>query len=248
MRIVYEPTGRALEYSPLAVSLYRGCSHGCTYCFAPDVTRTERDKFIQPYPRKNAIALLKKDCEELEQAKDQREILMSFTTDPYQPIEDQHLLTQQAIKLFHKYNRKYSILTKGGNRSKRDLDLMAERTDLCRYATTLTCCLPEYEQKWEPYAASWGERVSALREAHELGIKTWVSIEPIIDPWQSRYLIAETIGYVDLYRIGKMNHTDPGFPETDLYEFVKGLQYLFEAMHKEHIFKKDMQPYLQRMM
>ena len=78
--------------------------------------------------------------------------------------------------------------------------------------------------------------------------ETWVSIEPIIDPWQSRYLIAETLGCVDLYRIGKMNHMDPGFPEHDLYEFIMSVKYLLESMGKNYIIKKDMHPYLQRMM
>lgn len=70
MRIIYAPRGRALEYAPLAVSLYRGCPHGCVYCFVPDSTKIDREKFLQPYARKDALALLRKDCEELVRAGD----------------------------------------------------------------------------------------------------------------------------------------------------------------------------------
>jgi DNA repair photolyase len=243
MRIVYEPRGRALEYAQLAVSLYRWCSFKCRYCFVPAMFKSEGH--LEPSPRKNAIALLKKDCEELERAGDKREILMSFTTDPYQPIDDQYGLTRKAIEVFHAYNRPYSILTKGGKRSMKDLDLMAKRPDLARYATTLTCMMPETAFKWEPLAAHWYERLDALKLAHRKGIKTWVSIEPIIVPWESRYLIAQSLGYVDLYRIGIMNHTNPGFPKTDLYEFIKSVKFILEWYQKPHTFKKDIQPYLQ---
>ena len=98
MRIIYEPRGRAAEYAPLAVSLYRGCSHGCTYCFVPDVIHEhDREAFLNARARKDALKKLALDCKELAAAGDQREILMSFTTDPYQPIEAQHRLTSTAI-------------------------------------------------------------------------------------------------------------------------------------------------------
>jgi hypothetical protein len=194
---------------------------------------------LSPSPRKNAMAMLEKDCQELEKAGDTREILASFTTDAYQPIDDEYNLTRKAITIFHKYNRPYSILTKGGYRSQKDFDLMEQRPDLARYATTLTVMNKEDIEKWEPFAAPWYQRIDALRNAHIRGIKTWVSIEPIVDPAQSLYLINDSLGSVDLYRIGIMNHKNPGIPEWDLFEFIKEVKYIMEANHKPHVFKKD---------
>jgi DNA repair photolyase len=244
MRIIYEPRGRALEYAPLAVSLYRGCPHGCTYCFVPESTKTDREKFLQPYPRKDALSLLRKDCEELVRAGDTREILMSFTTDPYQPLDVDHKLTRSAIQILIDYSRPFTILTKGGLRSTRDFDLLVTRPDLCRYATTLTCSNINTEAKWEPFAATYKQRLDALIEAHKRGIRTWVSIEPVIDPEQSLALISMThaLGCVDLYRIGTLNHETLPYPKQSLYEFVKKVKLILEDT--DHIFKKDLQPYL----
>ena len=249
MRIIYEPRGKALEYAPLAASLYRGCDHGCEYCFAPDITKTERHQFINPYQRTNALKHFEKDCADLEKAGDTREILMSFTTDPFQRLESVAGLTHAAIKILHMHNRPYSILTKGGLRSMVDIPLMAERKDLCRYATTLTCYKKADEQKWEPNAAPYHERVAALKMAHELGIRTWVSMEPIIDPEQSLWLIEQTAGagYVDLYRIGKMNHVDPGFEEKELHNFVRNAKIILDKYNRNYVFKNDMAPYLPKM-
>ena len=244
LRIIYEPKGRAREYAPLAVSLYRGCPHGCTYCFVPESTKTKVEKFLQPYPRKDALSLLAKDCEDLVLAGDTREILMSFTTDPYQPLDEECKLTRSAIQILTLSARPFSILTKGGRRSTRDFDLMATRPDLCRYATTLTCSNLATEKKWEPNAAPWQERIKALEEAHRLGIKTWVSIEPVIDPEQSLALISMThaLGCVDQYRIGMLNHETLPFPRVALYDFVKKVSAILADT--DHIFKKDLQQYL----
>jgi DNA repair photolyase len=212
----------------------------------PESTRTEPEKFREPYPRKNALSLLAKDCEELVRAGDTREILMSFTTDPYQPLDIDCRLTRSAIQIMIDYARPFTVLTKGGARSMRDFDLLASRPDLCRYATTLTCSNFATETKWEPNAATYRERIDALVKAHNLGIKTWVSIEPVIDPEQSLALISMThqLRCVDLYRIGILNHSILPYPEVSLFEFVKKVKYLMESTGQEHVFKKDLQPYL----
>jgi DNA repair photolyase len=243
LRIIYAPRGKALEYARLAVSLYKGCSHGCTYCFAPDSTKTKKENFCKPYPRQDAIKKLEKDCKDLQDSGDQSEILMSFTTDPYQPLDDEFHLTRKAIELFQAFGLHFTILTKGGIRSMRDFDLLETTPDLCRYGTTLTCCFPDTEKNWEPNAAPWNERVEALRQAHKRGIKTWVSIEPIISPAQSMYLIGETINFVDQYRIGLMNHVDLYIPDVKLYDFTRRIKFLSGCYKNEFIFKKGMDKY-----
>ena len=251
MRIIYEPRGRALEYAPLAVSLYRGCSHGCTYCFAPDSTKTPIEKFRQPYARKDALKLLARDCEDLVRAGDTREILMSFTTDPYQPLDEEHHLTRSAIQILIDFARPFSILTKGGRRSTPDFDLMATRPDLCRYGTTLTFDNPEDSREFEPDAALPHSRLAALIYAKKKGIRTWVSLEPVIYPEQTIRLIQMTLdlshqgpGIVDEYRIGKINHIESDITDQEWVKFARDAKTLLDEYGCRYVFKKDLQPYL----
>jgi len=244
MRIIYEPRGRAAEYAPLAVSLYRGCSHGCTYCFAPDVIHADREKFLQATPRKNAIPMLQADAKELADNGDQREILMSFTTDPYQPVERQYKLTQTAIGILINHGLNFTILTKAGIPSLVDLERLKEVPGLFRYGTTLTLNREEERRVWEPAAAPTIDRCKALRIMHEHGIRTWVSLEPLIDPEQSLFLICATAPYVDEYRLGTLNHVGEQPTDECLVEYVNKAYTLLKMYGKKAIFKKDLQPYL----
>jgi len=244
MRIIYEPRGAALEYAPLAVSLFRWCAYQCEYCFVPEVTKSPTGKHLEPYVRKDALKLLEKDCKELHAEGDTREVLMSFTTDPYQPIDDVDMLTRKAIGILINYGVPFTVLTKGGKRSERDFDLIGEYADYCRYGTTLTLINPTDINKWEPLAAPTGERTHALSEAYRRGIPTWVSIEPIIDPVQSLALIRETLPYVDEYKIGKMNHLESTFPLEQLRDFVKETKELLDCYGKKYMFKDSMKAYL----
>ena len=251
LRIIYEPRGRALEYAPLAVSLYRGCSHGCTYCFAPDSTRTSIEKFQKPYYRKDSLFLLKQDCKQMFKAGDQREVLVSFTTDPYQPLNEGIPVTRRAIEIFRRYGIHFTVLTKGGLRSTCNFDLMASRPDLCRYGTTLTFDNPEDSRYFEPNAALPHERITALTCAHDRGIRTWVSLEPVIYPEQTIHLIQVTLnhrdkcpGIVDEYRIGKINHVECNITDQEWRQFVHDAKALLDEHHCRYIFKRDLQPYL----
>lgn len=237
MRIIYEPRGRALEYAPLAVSLYRGCSHRCKYCFVPASLRITPEEFAcNPQPRANALERLEADLRMLSGAGDTREVLMSFTTDPYQPIDQKLRLTRAALKLFFAQGINVTTLTKAGTVSLRDLDLMADHPDLCRYGTTLTLIDSSY---WEPFAATTRDRLHALKQFHSAGIRTWVSFEPVIDPEETLSLIryCRNMGIVDEFRIGKLNHA---ISPTN----IDHADFLFKAREelkgRQYIIKKDL--------
>lgn len=65
--VIYRPRGKALEYAELAANLYTGCTHGCTYCYAPTVLHTNKDAFSSVKPRMNIMSKLKRDAEILNQ-------------------------------------------------------------------------------------------------------------------------------------------------------------------------------------
>lgn len=96
MNVVYESRGRAREYSELACNLYRGCTHGCRYCYAPACMRTTEENWhAKAEPRKDILRLLEKDAQRLQG--DTRSILFCFLSDPYQPLERTERLTRQAL-------------------------------------------------------------------------------------------------------------------------------------------------------
>ena len=239
MRIIYEPRGRALEYAPLAVSLYRGCAHGCQYCFVPAATKITPEKFLEPAPRKNALRLLERDAEELAWRRDKREILMSFTTDPYQFIEETFGLTRQAIRILTNYGLRFTTLTKAGARALTDIDLLVNNP-LYRFGTSLIFSDEEDRLEWEPFAAPTKERILNLAMMHQYGIRTWVSCEPVFSIDQTLELIQESLPYVDEFRIGKLNHLESGISRKEYAAFVVKAHSMIGLAGKTCILKDDL--------
>ncbi len=132
--VIYETTGRAREFSELACNLFDGCEHGCVYCFAPSVLHKDRTDFSHPKIRVTAYDIIG-NATKLAKQGERRNVLFSFTCDPYTPIEQKTQLTRKCIKALHESGLNVTILTKGGLRSMRDFDLLTPKD---AYATTLT--------------------------------------------------------------------------------------------------------------
>ncbi len=83
---------------------------------------------------------------------------------------------------------------------------------------------------WEPNAASIADRIGAIKTAHEKGIKTWVSMEPVIDPAQAIALVKALNPVVNHWKVGKLNYNKgvcdkvdwPGF-KADITSILDGL-------------------------
>ena len=217
MKVIYEPKGAALEYSQLAVNIYKGCLHGCKYCYVPKCLRTTAEEFHSKVSRRNAILeSLEKDCQEMQKKSDNREVLMCFTTDPYQPADN--TLTRKALEIFGEYGIKVQVLTKGGTRAVRDFDLLKKND--WKFATTLLFCKESSRKKFEPNAASVADRVEAIKTAHNMGIHTWVSVEPVIYPDEALYVINKLSPFVDFWKVGKINHNKELERGVDWHKFV----------------------------
>ncbi len=234
--MIYEPQGRAGEYAELAANLYRGCPHGCLYCYAPAATRTSRTAFAEVRPRKDALGQLERDAKRLRF--DSREVLLSFTCDPYPPLDDELQLTRRAIGILHAHGLAVNVLSKAGLRCTRDFDLLAE-SPRSRFGTSLTLRSKEASRVWEPGAAPPAERLAALQRARKLGIRTWASLEPVIDPQQTLSIIWEAAPWVDVFRIGKLNH-HPHASRIDWPEFRRRAAELCERLGVHYALKADL--------
>ncbi len=203
--MIYEPKGKAREYSPLAVNLYKGCGHGCAYCYVPNVIKVTRNEFDnQVEIKKDAIERLEASAKQF--AGTDKQVLMSFTTDPYNILNDEMQLTREALKIFLKYKIPVAILTKGGEKVLKDYDIIKKFGKHIKVGASLTFTDSIDSKKWERNAALPIERMNTLKILHNLGVKTWASMEPVIDPDQSLELIKGTVNFIDEYQVGRVNH------------------------------------------
>ncbi|MBQ8570180.1 MAG: hypothetical protein IJ444_01560 [Kiritimatiellae bacterium] len=240
MNIIYEPKGRAKEYSDLACNVYMGCPHGCTYCFAPGCMRKKAEEWHgQTYIRSKALELFRKDAKKLYETHDKRPILFSFLSDPYQPLEGELHLTRQCLQIVKEYGLSSKILTKGkAEYIEPDLELIkAAGTEL---GITISFMDDDKRRIWEPEAAPIEERVIILKKAHQMGIYTWVSLEPVIDPKEALRVISELSQFVDYWKIGKLNHNKEVEKSVDWYGFRVKAEELLEKIGAKYYIKEDL--------
>jgi DNA repair photolyase len=201
--LIYEPRGRAREFAALACNVYNGCDHACLYCYAPLVIKLSRDLFKEPQTRPNFIQQLEHDARNLQRRGVTGQVLLSFTCDPYQMLDEQEAQTQAAIQILHAHGFDVCVLTKGGLRAMRDVDLFGAHDG---FAVTLTLLDNAESLAWEPGAALPTERIQALEAYHVADIPTWVSLEPVLDPEISLEIIRRVHGFVDRFKVGKLNY------------------------------------------
>lgn len=242
MRVIYEPKGKAREYSALALNLYNGCNHGCKYCYVPVVQDKDRQKFYKEQTARNILGKIEEDCKELQAAGNKERVLLSFMSDPYQKLNNVTRLTRKTLLLFQEYDIPFQILTKAGRRAEADFDLYKVGD---AFATTLTFLNAEDSLKYEPEAALPKDRLIALTVAKANRIETWVSFEPVLNPKDVFKWIEITSLFVDLYKVGKLNYSEPPVP-IDWKKFANEVVDRLEKAGKPYYIKKDLAVYLER--
>ncbi|QZH74570.1 MAG: PA0069 family radical SAM protein [Erythrobacter sp.] len=167
-----------------SVNAYRGCEHGCVYCFARP-THAYHD--LSPgldfetklFAKPDAARLLRKTFAKPRYVP--QPLAMGTNTDPYQPIENRYRITRQLLEVCLETRHPVTITTKS-DRVLRDLDLLAEmaRHKLVAVAISVTSLDPILSGKLEPRAAAPAKRLAALGELARAGVPVHCSISPII--------------------------------------------------------------------
>ena len=180
------------------------------------------------------------DARRLQLEHEMRAVLLCFMCDPYQPIDQQYQLSKQAIQVLHSYNLEVMILTKGGQRAERDFDLL---TGNDWFGVTLTNLDDKVSLKWEPGAALPHERINSLCRAYEKGIKTWISLEPVLYPEVALEIIRQTHGFVDKFKIGTLNY-HPHSKSINWHRFATDVKSLLTELKCDYYIKEDLQKWL----
>ncbi|MBH5322786.1 PA0069 family radical SAM protein [Aurantiacibacter sediminis] len=167
-----------------SINAYRGCEHGCVYCFARP-THAYHD--LSPgldfetklFAKPDAPRLLRETLARPKYVP--KPIAMGTNTDPYQPIEKRYRITRQLLEICLECRHPVTITTKS-DRVLQDLDLLKEmaQQELVAVAISVTSLDPALSGKLEPRAAAPHKRMAALGQLAENGIPTHCSIAPII--------------------------------------------------------------------
>ncbi len=236
MAVIYEPKGPAAEYSHLAINLYHGCRFACRYCYAPGMAFKKLAEWsANPQPKKDILTRIEADAKKM--AGDPRSILLCFTSDPYQSPEAAQL-TRETLLILEKYGLTATVLTKAGMGAVQDFDIL--RRNKWKFGTTLSHCSLMLGQKWEPGGADYMSRTAAVVHAHATGIETWMSVEPVMDANEALFMIECFSGYVDFWKIGKMNHRKL---DIDWKKFHNDAVRLLDSLGAKYYIKKELAAY-----
>lgn len=236
MNCIYEPKGRAREYSPFALNIYTDCDHNCKYCYI------KNGRFYKKRPideRKDLILNLEK---QLKRQKFNKQVLLCFSGDPYCHADVKIKATRKVLEILKAYNVPVAILTKGGERCLRDLDIF-KKFGKIKVGATLTFLSISKSKIWEPNAALPNERLQMLKVLHKNGIKTWVSFEPVIEPDETLSLIEEVSPYIDEIKVGMLNHLSLR-NSINWEKFGNEAIRLLRRLKKDFYIKEDLRRYV----
>jgi DNA repair photolyase len=240
MKAIYRPAGQAAEYGTWAGNPYKGCGHGCAYCYVPAVLHMPRAEFdAGAILRPGFLEAFEHDAAKLQKQGKSINIFFSFTTDLYHPGDTS--ASRTVLELTRQYGHTFTVLTKGGTRAMRDADLF--RPGLDHFASTLTSLDEAFAAKWERGAALPADRIATLKTFHERGIFTWVSLEPTLDVNASLDIVCETHHFVDFYKVGQANYL-PMTKTTDWRDYTLRMVDEVRRLNVRAYFKKDLQAYL----
>ena len=191
-----------VEWTDYNANIYKGCAHNCKYCYARLMTKrfeSEPSDWQDVKTVENAVELARRDIRALHPGR----IMFCSMTDPYQPIEAETRLARMVLEVLVDSPFHILILTKSPL-VMRDYDLLVGRKNIeVGFTVTALSDIPV----WEPYAPGNKKRTEALKKAHEMGIKTFASIEPWIPDITEPYSIVEKLrDFVDRFIIGSMQY------------------------------------------
>src|SRR5262249_36450356 len=167
-----------------SINPYRGCEHGCIYCFARPTHAYlglspgldfESKLLVKP----EAAALLEKELSA--PGYEPKVIAMGTNTDPYQPIERRYKVMRRILEVLDRAGHPVGIVTKSAL-VLRDLDILARMADrnLAKIALSVTTLDPTLARKMEPRAATPMRRLETLRRLTQAGVPTTVMGAPVI--------------------------------------------------------------------
>lgn len=210
------------------INPYVGCQFSCSYCYARYMKRFTGHS--EPWGdfvdvKVNAAELLLKEVKK----KKIDEVWISGVCDPYQPLEAKYKLTRECLEILINNNWPVKIQTKSPL-VLRDIDVFTQSNN-CDVGLSITTADDEIRKLFEPKAPTIMDRIKALSELHNAGIRTYAMIAPILPG--SEKIIDLLEGKVDYIYVDRMNYNHANI----IYKKNKLEKYLsddyFQAVSQE---------------
>ncbi|MBZ5760542.1 PA0069 family radical SAM protein [Rhizobium sp. VS19-DR104.2] len=167
-----------------SINPYRGCEHGCIYCFARPThaymgLSAGLDFEAKLFAKPDAPKLLEREL--AKPGYEPKVIAIGTNTDPYQPIEKEWRIMRQILEVLNRANHPVSIVTKSAM-VLRDLDILGELAakNLVRVSLSVTTLDRKLARTMEPRASTPARRLEAVRMLSAAGIPTSVMLAPMI--------------------------------------------------------------------
>ncbi len=167
-----------------SINPYRGCEHGCIYCFARPThaylgLSPGLDFETKLFAKPDAAKLLERELSAPGYVP--RTIAIGTNTDPYQPIEREHQIMRRILEVLDRCGHPVGIVTKSAL-VLRDLDILARmaQRDLVKVALSVTTLEARLARVMEPRAATPPRRLQALRQLTAAGVPSSVMVAPVI--------------------------------------------------------------------
>jgi DNA repair photolyase len=167
-----------------SINPYRGCEHGCSYCFArpshSDLALSpELDFESNIICKDNAVVLLQQAL--AKESYQCEPVMIGSATDPYQPVEKRRRLTRGLLEVFLAHRHPVGLMTKSGL-IRRDLDVLAALAgqQLVSVAVSVTTLDNTLKARLEPRASRGSTRLAVIRELSAAGVPVTVLFAPVI--------------------------------------------------------------------
>lgn len=220
-----------VEYADYSLNHVEGCVHGCTYpCYAMMMKKRcgqikTYQEWIQPKIVSNALELLNK---ELPKTKHKiNSVFLCFSTDPFMyKVKEVENLTLRILERLNKDNVRSVLISKGVY--PKELVNKAIYNTKNEYGSTIVTLSEDFRKRFEPFSTPIRLRIAALRNLHEAGLKTWISIEPYPTPniiKQNIKEILKELSFVDKIVFGKWNYSKQTSSFNHYKEFYNSMAY-----------------------
>lgn len=247
-KALYQPEGKAQEYNRWATNFFTGCSHNCDYCYLkrgslahtwdtkPHLKKCFKDE-------RNALEIFKKELlDNRLRVRAEGGVFFSFSTDPC--LRETFMLTRRAALLCLDCGIPVTILTKRasflsertgsnyedelfGENDQRDLFDPVVHKGLLAIGFTLTG-----HDEMEPGASPNSARIGAMSYIKSFGVRTFASVEPVIETKASLEVIEKAAPFCDLFKIGLRSGVGKDYydkKETDGDDFISLEQFMAKA-------------------